>query len=581
MCLFRGLSKGSLRLIAVGFFFFLAGIAQAVPASAEEIVRFSSDIVAKNDASMMVTETIEYNFGDASRHGIYRDIPTEYVTKLGAKQSINIKVESVTDESEKGYASDTPYEESSSGGVLDIKIGDPNTLVSGQHTYVIRYRVLYAFGYFDSYDELYWNATGNGWQVPIGRAEAKLTLPENVPKDKAETSCYLGAYGSSESCDASAAFDGHSYIASAPRGLEPGEGLTIAVGFPKGIIREIGATERVWNFIKDNPAVILPFFVFGFMFRRWYRYGRDPEGRGTIIPEYDMPKGLSLLETAGLMKSSISAEHISAGIVDLAVRGYLKIRKTEKKILIFSSDDYAFTRTDKGVEDAIDRQLLEALFGGADSFGKEVELSSLKQKFYKSIPEIDTLVIGRLVEKKYFEKNPKSIIGWYILYGVIGGGVAFFLFSQSAVSVIAIIVSLVIYFIFAVLMPRVTKEGAIMKEYIAGLKEYLSIAEKNRIEFHNAPEKRPEIFEKLLPIAMVLGVEKLWAKEFEDMYTTEPSWYSDAHGVAFSASAFTSDLGSFQTAASQTLGSAPGGSSGSGGGGFSGGGGGGGGGGSW
>jgi hypothetical protein len=572
----RGLLKRGLRLIAVSFFF-CAGVVQAVPISTEKIVRFSSDIVVKSDASMTVVETIDYDFGDVSRHGIYRDIPTEYVTKLGANQSIDISVESVTDESGRSYA----YETSSSSGVLDIKIGDADKLVFGRHTYIIRYQARYAFGYFDGFDELYWNVTGNGWQVPIVGAEARVTLSEDVSKDRAKTSCYLGAYGESESCDSLARFDGRIYTASAGRELQPGEGLTVAVGFPKGVIREIGTTERIWNFIKDNPAVLLPFVVFGYMFRRWYRYGRDPEGRGTIIPEYDMPKGLSLLETAGLMKSAVSSEHISAGIVDLAVRGYLKIRKTEKKILIFSSDDYVFTRTDKGVEDAIDRKLLEALFGEADSFGKEVELSSLKQKFYKSIPEIDTLVIERLVEKKYFEKNPKSVIGWHILYGVIGGAIAFFLFSSGAVSVVAIIISLVIYFIFAVLMPRVTKNGAIMKEYVAGLKDYLSIAEKNRIEFHNAPEKRPELFEKLLPAAMILGVEKLWAKEFEDMYMAEPEWYSGAHGAAFSASAFASDLGGFQAAASQTLGSAPGGSSGSGGGGFSGGGGGGGGGGSW
>ncbi len=281
------------------------------------------------------------------------------------------------------------------------------------------------------------------------------------------------------------------------------------------------------------------------------------------------------------MKSSVSAEQVSAGIVDLAVRGYLKIAKTEKKVLVFSSDEYVFTRTEKPAEDAIDRAFLEALFGEADGFGKAVELSSLKQKFYKSIPEIEKLAMGRLVEKGYFPKNPKDVIGKYILFGVLGIFAAVFVFPGGPVAVISVIISFVAYFVFAALMGTVTKDGAIVKEHILGLKDYLSIAEKNRIEFHNAPEKRPELFEKLLPAAMILGVEKLWAREFEDMYMAEPQWYSGAHGAAFSASAFASDLGGFQTAASQTLASAPGGSSGSGGGGFSGGGGGGGGGGSW
>ncbi len=280
MSLLNKALKGSLGLIALGFLFFCAE-----PVRAEEISRFSTDIVVGSDASMAVVETIDYDFGEEMRHGIYRDIPTEYVTKLGADQSIDINVEGVEDASGKSYT----YETSSSGGVLKIKIGDADTLITGRHTYVIRYRARYAFGYFDGFDELYWNATGNGWQVPIGRAEARLTLPENVPSDKIQTSCYLGAYGSSESCDDAAHFDGRAYVASASRVLQPSEGLTIAVGFPKGVIREVGTLERIWNFIKDNPVSLLPLLVFGYMFRHWYRYGRDPEGRGTVIPEYDMP----------------------------------------------------------------------------------------------------------------------------------------------------------------------------------------------------------------------------------------------------------------------------------------------------
>lgn len=565
-------SKGSLGLVALGFFFF------CVPSAyAEEISRFSVDIEVGSDASMIVVETIDYDFGDLEKHGIYRDIPTEYMTDFGAKQSIDISVESVTD----GAGRALTHEDSSSGGMLHIKIGDADRLITGQHTYVISYRARYAFGYFDGFDELYWNATGNSWQVPIGLAEASLRLPSVQDLSAVKTSCYLGAYGSSESCDAASSFDGRIYEVSAGRVLQPGEGLTFAVGFPKGVIREVGAIERIWNFIRDNPVILLPFIVCGLMFRHWYRYGRDPEGRGTVIPEYDMPDRLSVLEAAGIMKGSVSAEQISAGIVDLAVRGYLTIRKTEQKTLVFSSDDYVFTWTGRQADDAVDRRLLEALFGEAAPNGKEVELSSLKQKFYASIPPIEKLVMERLVEKGYFPKNPKDVIGKYILFGFLGIFAAFFLFSGGPVAVVSVIVSFVAYFVFAALMGTVTKAGAIEKERILGLKEYLSIAEKNRIEFHNAPEKRPELFEKFLPAAMVLGVEQLWAKEFEGMYETKPEWYSDtAHG-AFSASAFASDLGGFRTAASQTLASAPGGSSGSGGGGFSGGGGGGGGGGSW
>ncbi len=137
--------------------------------------------------------------------------------------------------------------------------------------------------------------------------------------------------------------------------------------------------------------------------------------------------------------------------------------------------------------------------------------------------------------------------------------------------------------IFSFVMPAYTQKGAEMKEYILGLKKYMTVAEKDRIEFHNAPDKNPEIFETLLPFAMVLGVEKLWAKQFEGIYRQNPSWYSDRSNHAFSAVAFTNNLGGFsgsvQSAFAATTTAASGGSGFSGGG--SGGGGGGGGGGSW
>ena len=110
-----------------------------------------------------------------------------------------------------------------------------------------------------------------------------------------------------------------------------------------------------------------------------------------------------------------------------------------------------------------------------------------------------------------------------------------------------------------------------------GLKDYINVAEKDRIAFHNAPEKNPELFEKLLPFAMALGVEKKWAEQFEGIYTQEPNWYHGGiYGAHFSATSFGSSLSNFSTSSGSTLSSSS-----SGGGGGVGGGGGGGGGGSW
>jgi uncharacterized membrane protein YgcG len=151
---------------------------------------------------------------------------------------------------------------------------------------------------------------------------------------------------------------------------------------------------------------------------------------------------------------------------------------------------------------------------------------------------------------------------------------------MSIVVAISIALCAAIVLLFGLVMPKVTTLGAIAREKIKGLKMYMEVAEKDRINFHNAPEKKPEVFEMLLPFAMVLGVEKAWAQQFEGIYTQNPGWYSGGTGP-FMPVVFVGNLHSFSAAASSTLTSAPSGGSGVGGGGFSGGGFGGGGGGSW
>lgn len=134
--------------------------------------------------------------------------------------------------------------------------------------------------------------------------------------------------------------------------------------------------------------------------------------------------------------------------------------------------------------------------------------------------------------------------------------------------------------LFGLIMPARTKKGAEAREYLAGLKLYLTVAEKDRLEFHNAPEKNPQVFEKLLPYAIVLGVEKQWAKQFEHLMMPMPRWYSDPSATNFNSIIFISQLNAFSNNVSGVV-MPRGNSSGLGGGGFSGGGGGGGGGGSW
>jgi uncharacterized membrane protein YgcG len=617
-----GFSRQAFVLACFLFFAAVLPTASAQTELGEEYIeQFDVDITIGQTGEIGVIETIRYHFGTTERHGIYRDIPYEYAGQYGTKRSMPVDVESVTDADGKAFR----FEESRTGGYLRVKIGDPNRLVTGTVTYIIRYSVRDAVSFFPEYDELYWNVTGNGWTVPIVASAATIHLAEPVLGNRFV--CYLGPVGSTERCpivDDDTTVVRSEFRASAGRMLPAGSGLTIALGFPKGIIHEPSAFERFLSFFGDNPLVILPFAVFGFMFRRWWHVGRDPAGRGTIVPEYDVPEGLSPLHIAALQDGRLSGKEIPAAIIDLAVKGYLVIEQVTDDGLVFDTTDYRLIETAKRpAAGSIESLLLEALFTSAQSsldtagvrkllaapqakllpdflkrsieanLPKEVaatettlrlvKISELKNKFYAKIPELQKWAVTDLVSRKLLARSPQEVWGKYALWGLLVFFVSFFIlpiFQLEGINVIMLLVCIPIYIFFAYLMPRVTREGAIMKERLLGLRDYLQIAEKRRIEFHNAPEKTPELFERLLPAALLLGVSDIWAKEFADLTMAEPEWYRGGNASSFSAASLASDLGGFNTTAASSLASAPS-SSGSGGGGSSGGGGGGGGGGSW
>ena len=208
---------------------------------------------------------------------------------------------------------------------------------------------------------------------------------------------------------------------------------------------------------------------------------------------------------------------------------------------------------------------------------KSVKVSDLKNKFYKDLTDIKDKIYKSTVEKKYFNKHPNRVRATYATIGIISGICGFFLGSTLGIIFMwSIVISAGIVLIFGVFMPKKTKKGVLIKEKIYGLKMYMNVAEKDRIKFHNAPTKNPELFEKLLPYAMVMKVEKEWAEQFKDLYKSQPDWYSDPSGGAFNAAFLASSLGDFSSSSQKSLsskpGSAAGGSSGFSGGGFSGGG---------
>ncbi len=563
--------------------FITIGLFMSLPVFAQEAIDdFEVTININSDASLIVTEKIEYNFNKEQKHGIYRDIPVKYKARGG---NYNLRLFDITVTDSAGYP--YQYEVIKKGKYRRIKVGDPNILVSGSKTYVIAYKIKRAINYFSDYDELYWNVTGNEWPVAISQSKATVILPQSVNAEEIKADCFSGLTGNSNHCVSDRyVYSGQNMVNKLvfiDDRLEAGEGLTVVVGFFKGIVAKPSFFNLAWETFRDNWVLAVPAITLLILFYLWHTRGRDPEGRGTIIAQFTAPDNLTPAEIGTIIDEKAHRRDISAEIINLAIKGYIKIKRIEEKGIL-KSDDYELHKLNEGddLKNEFERELFNALFS---SDKKVVKLSDLKNKFYKDLEKIKKEIYRSTVTKEYFVKNPNKVRGVYFGIGIVALVLSWFSGPvYSWFGVISLAISGLLIIIFSFFMPKKTKQGVLAKEHILGLKQYLTVAEKDRIKFHNAPEKNPDHFEKLLPYAMVLGVEQDWAKQFEGIYNKQPSWYNDSGGAPFSALVLSNSLNGFQSKANSALASRPSSAS-SGGsgfsGGFSGGGFGGGGGGSW
>lgn len=594
-------------LILLSFAFLVPTVSRA----AEVIRDFALTAQINTDASVDFSERITYDFGMAQKHGIFRYIPVRYKARGG---NFNYRVSNISVVDEKGSA--YSYTTSNPGDNLEIKIGDPDRLISGTKVYVIRYSIKRAINYFSEHDELYWNVTGNGWPVAIDHATAEVILPTSSGREAVVTECFAGPFGSISKCTRQEKLGTTDQVSVAKFEQGPmsiGSGLTFAVAFPKGLVHQPSAIENTLEAIKDNWILFMPLLALILGGFTWWKFGRDPKGRGTIIAEFEAPDKLTPAEVGAIMRFGPNNNDISAEIVYLATKGYLRIVRYERKTLMFGTPDYLLVKVKEADASlsAANKDLLDSLFGSANLYvkssasvfpdflvGKDeaveamitsgkvvgdiVRLSDLKEKFHVHMQRVKDSVKDDMEKRGYFSAAGDRWKKYYFGIAIVMIAVPFFLANViGGIVIFSTVTSAAIVLVFGMIMDARSAKGVEAKEKILGLKLYLSVAEKDRIAFHNAPEKSPERFEKLLPYAMVLGVEKEWAKQFEDIYKQPGSWYTDSTGAGFNSMVFASNLGSFASAAGSTMSSAPGGGSGVGGGGSSGGGGGGGGGGSW
>lgn len=553
------------------------------PAAARELAiqKFDVEIIVRPDGALDVSETITPRF-TGRWNGIYRTIPIEYHTPQGFNYELALDIIGITDES----GAKLKFERKRERHYLKLKIYIPGAEDTAR-TIVIHYRVRNGLKFFDDHDELYWNITGDEWEVPIQEAGARILLPDGASGIRDTT--FTGAYGSREQ-NASAEIVGTAVEVRMLRPLSFREGLTVVVGWDKGAVHEPGGAEIVSLFLRSNWPLLVPLIACAGMFWLWYTRGRDPRLR-PIAPQYAPPEGLTPGEAGTLVDNSAAMRDITATIVDLSVRGYMLIEEQKKDHLmgLWSDKEYNFHLRKKREEWSAlkphETTLLDGLFSGG--LVDTVSLSDLQNKFYQSIPGIRDRIFESLVARNYYLHRPDKVRQAYLVGGAVLGGLVIWSGGALAGSlgmaplpfILAGIITAAIICAFGWFMPARTPAGARTLEGVLGFEDFLSHVEEDRFE---RTIKTPQMFEKFLPYAMALGVEKKWVTAFQGIYTQPPDWYRGSLGPNFYPLGFVHDLDAMSTRASSVLASSPRSSGGSGfsgggssGGGFGGGGGGG------
>lgn len=545
----------------------------------ERILVYQSDILIRTSGELIVTETIRVRAeGQDIRRGIFRDFPTSYKDRLGNHYRVDLSILDV-----KRNGAPEPFHTEKRANGVRIYMGSANQMVGkGTHEYQLRYQTSRQLGFFQNHDELYWNVTGNGWQFPIDHASARIELPAAVSSEDLQISFYTGPQGAQGRDAQSNIVNERTIVFESTRGLQPYEGLTIAVGWPKGIVHQPSSIERIRYFLRDNAAALVLLIGFlaslGSYLWVWNRHGRDPR-KGVIIPRFRPPMGLTPAGCSYVHKMSFGKQAFAAAVVSLGVKGYLEIQEQDDDFTLHRKSTRGRDKASSG-ESAV----LESLFEN----GSEIELDQKNYKdFMKARQKLKTAMktehLGRL-----FKLNTV-----FALPAVILTIVAVLIAAQLQgsppvwISFVVLVVALHLTFLFLLRSP--TPAGRQIMDEIEGFKMYLDTAEQDRLDLMKSPRLTPEVFETFLPYAYALGVENNWcdrfARELPEELTNrggyQPAWYTGSRDRLGALSHLGNDFNSSFSSAISSAASPPGSSSGSGGGGSSGGGGGGGGGGGW
>jgi uncharacterized membrane protein len=548
--------------------------------SAETINLFQADIVVEPEGTLLVTETIEYDFEGAYRHGISRELSERSAQRASSWYKTRCVDYDLILVSMDG--ADVPHIIEPYQG-LKVRIGDPDATLSGKHTYKIVYRVRGALVEYDGVPEIYWNATGDEWDVPMQEVVVRVSgEPPVILGD--DIACYQGIKSSDTSCNFTSSTDG---VTTFRTSLNAREELTVANSL---ILQEtVEPLERTNGLLLLGIALLVWFVSYGTWLYRWrLKYWT----KRSIVAQYEPYEDFKPMFTGVLRDGRLDSRDITAGIIYLAEQGHITIKHYKNKYIFgITANDYEIALTNKLQLRDIDKKILSLLFGEKLKPGEVVQLSEIRRSTTqqaqnsKLLNELRSAIEKELIKEGFIEQRMSRSVR--LILFILSGFVGWFVFIFSGIMssampystalpalVFASLVSFLLY--IALGTERRTRRGYEALWHLKGFQDFLTVTDKERFTFHNAPQKNAKQFLQYLPYAVAFGVEEEWSEVFKDINIQQPDWYSSSSGSQFSASSLATSLSAFSSSLSSSTGS-----SGSSGGGSSGGGSGGGGGGSW
>ncbi len=503
--------------------------------------RFDSEIEVHKDGSFTVRETQVVNF-----HGSFtfltRDLTTQKAEFSEGRTFGGVRVSDI-----QVYELDgTPYErelwkvENHRGGCtvrIQFQAKDE------QRGWIISYRMSGAMIYADDYDRLYWNAVSQNRSVPIKHARVTVQLPTGSDLEKVETTYYT--YQNTQSLypgqSASSGLEGE-LLWWEMENLHPYQVLTIDVAMPKGIVEVPFVHQMGFFFIMLAAAVSLFLAVLGYMMFIWYRRGRDERGTEQPLVSFLPPKELSPAALSFLVEQNSRMEELPITVVDLAVRGKLKIVELQDE-KIPGQSKFRFIRKDSSEEGLLahEREVMKGLFKNGD------EVSEDELKLFETLIKILKEVKKEVKERKlFYDQDPEKVTGKYFWRGF---SLAFFpsilliillaswiKLSSPYILLAGIIPAGIAVMVVGNSMPKRTAEGSRILGQALAFKEYLSTAERGELESMTVQN-----IQENLPYAMALGIAEEWARKFQGILVSQPDWYQGL-GSSFSSTSLVSRL---------------------------------------